>query len=103
MKHIRYMTSNKTICEKPDNLGSDFVIQDFAPTDASSCGICFSLLTAHNKREYEREGLVNILQDHNVAMEDPLAPARGLVNGIIISSMFWICVLVLLWFFGVIG
>ena len=97
MKHIRYMTSNKTVCEKPDNLGTDFVTTDYAPADVSSCGICLSLLTAHNKREYEKEGLVNVLQDHNSVQEDPHKSFQGLMVGLAVATVFWLSVALFLW------
>lgn len=34
---------------------------------------------------------------------DPLAPARGVVVGILIASIVWIGVAGVLWLFGVIG
>lgn len=86
MKHIRYVASNKPVCEKPDSLGSDFIVQDYAPRDEAFCDPCYQLVVAHNKRQYERDGLVNYPQGHSVSSGDP---TTGFLAGVGLASLFW--------------
>lgn len=89
MKHIRYITSNKPVCEKPDALGSDFIVQDYTPRDEAFCNPCYQLVVAHNKHQYERDGLVNYPQGHSVSSDSfPSDWAQGFV----VATVFWICV-----------
>lgn len=48
MRHIRFISTNETVCEKSEMLGDDFVVQDFAPDDDVGCEVCFGLLAVHN-------------------------------------------------------
>lgn len=91
MKHIRYITSNKTVCEKPDGIVSDFIVIDRGPRDEAACEPCYQLVVAHNKRQYEREMMINIPQGHSVSSE-PVLP-RDFYFGLVIASAFWISVI----------
>lgn len=98
MKHIRYISDNKTICEKPTRLGHDFVVLDTSSDpDEDSCHVCSDLLFAHNLEEYKRESRTTVFHNPPPPLEDPLAPSRGFLIGLAVSSAFWLVVLVLFW------
>lgn len=91
MKHIRYITSNKTVCEKPFALDSDFIVVDNGPVNEESCDPCLQIVMAHNKKQYERDNLINFPQRHSRASnEDPLGPSMGLFYSFLVISAFWI-------------
>lgn len=90
MKHIRYMTSNKPVCEKPDMLGSEFIVLDTSPVADESCDPCLKLVMAHNKREYERDGFVNYPQGQSVSSG---ASLMEITSGFGLASLFWIIVM----------
>ena len=92
MKHIRFLKSNKTICESPDMLGEDFVTVDYEPFDGQSCVECSALLKAHNDRENKiNKTWADVVRNYNAYQEDdPLSAGRGLIIGITISSGFWL-------------
>lgn len=90
MKHIRYMTSNKPVCEKPDALGSDFIVIEQGPRDEPSCDPCLKLVQAHNKQKYEQDGLVNYPQSHSFLSG---ASSPEFLNGAGLASLFWIIVM----------
>lgn len=98
MKHIRFVGTNIPVCENPDGLGKDFVVLDYGHTyeDNVSCGVCSQLLMAHNKREYERDRMVTIVQNPYQPLEDEV-DIREWVWGMIFCSAFWIVLLIILW------
>ena len=93
MKHIRYIGNNKPVCEKPDMLGHDFLVMEYGPKNEMSCEPCGQLVTAHNKKQYEMEEMVGVIQRH----EDPLAPAHGFFAGLALASIFWFTFVVALY------
>lgn len=91
MKHIRYFSTDVTVCNKPNRLGYDFVIEDHAPEDSETCKICNQLLESYNKRAYELEGRLAIVQRHQPLEEDvKLTPIGALYTGLLLGSGFWI-------------
>ena len=70
MKHIHYISDNKTVCEKPSRLGHDFVVvgTQFGP----SCHICSDLLFAHNLHDYDRERRGAVYTNHPSYREVPV-------------------------------
>lgn len=87
MKHIRFITSNKPVCSKPDNLGHDFVVVDFAPEDKESCEPCLQLTMAHNKLQYEREMMISPVMSH-VPQEEPWDPSKSFWGGLLVGVTF---------------
>lgn len=97
MKHIRFMNDSETICNNPKRLDlfDSPVIVDFDPADAQDCRECNAALMAHNKGVYEDE----MTYSHNFHLnrENPLAPARGCMYGLLIASVFWLIVGMIIW------
>lgn len=87
MKHIRYITTSKTVCEKPDALDSDFIVLDYIPGDWEWCETCYQLVVAHNKRQYERDWMINYPQGHSVSSNDP---TTEFLAGVGLASLFWL-------------
>lgn len=102
MKHIRYISDNKTLCTKPQRLGHDFVVIDTSSDpDERSCVECSDLLFAHNMEEYRKEGLLSKGVMYIPPMEpedDPLSAARGCLIGLAVSSAFWLTMFLIYWF-----
>lgn len=95
MNHTLYLSDKKPVCEDPERLGNDFVMNSTYPV----CHDCSALLFAHNRKASVEDELAHI---HNKRLhEDPLAPARGCMNGVLISSVFWILLIagIYLYFF----
>lgn len=90
MNHIHYLSDNLTICQVPDRLGDDFVVQG-PRTDEGSCHVCTDLLFTHNLREYEREqrSSVYISLPPTQSDEDSLAPMRGIMIGLVLGTVLW--------------
>lgn len=99
MRHIRFISNNQTVCESSQILGEDFVVIDYAPEDLESCKECLQLIQAHNKREYERDGMIVSIQNpyQRLETEDGLAPARGIMIGVAIGSIMWSVIFLLIW------
>lgn len=95
MSHIRYMSDNLTICQKPNRLGYDFVVLD--TKEGESCRVCSDLLFTHNLREYEREMRSSVII-HSTKSEEgnPSPPTRGVILGMFLASWFWL----VLWLVG---
>lgn len=96
MKHIRFLGSQATICDKPFALGSDVVTIDIGERDEPSCRECSALLMTHNMREFEREREITLLQtipDVESKNYDYLIPRFFLVSYI----MMMIAVIILSW------
>lgn len=91
-QHTRYMDSNQPICEDPARLDKfdTPVIVDFTAKLEMPCVDCSAALMAHNKKAYEDE----LAYDHNFRIhnEDPLAPARGVMYGVLLGSLAWIVI-----------
>jgi hypothetical protein len=89
MKHILYLSTNKPVCERPWALGADFVVLERGPRNDPSCDICYQLITAHNKKQYERGGLINYPQEHSLSSENPLSLWW---KDIVFISVLWLVV-----------
>lgn len=90
--HILYLSDKRPVCEDPERLGNDFVLNN---SGSFPCPDCSALLFTHNKKAYEDELSYN--HNHRLHTEDPLAPARGIMWGILIGSVMWILILSALW------
>ena len=53
MNHIRFVSTNTTVCENPKRLGLDFVVADSSSIDTDRCRVCSQLLMMHNARQYD--------------------------------------------------
>lgn len=102
MLHIRYMSDNKTICEKPTRLDTgDFVVQDTSVNPEPSCRECSDLLLAHNKREFEREYFERpriIMPQREIARYyDDGTGLDKFIGGLALATGFWVTFFVILW------
>lgn len=100
MKHIRYMSTNTTVCSSPNKVGYDLVVVDTYPRDEESCAVCLDLLTAHNRKELEKErdGRHAAYPVYVFPDEDkPLSGARGIVWGMAISLVFYLIIGLTIW------
>lgn len=94
--HIRYLSTNETVCEKPKKLGYDFVVVDYTGTKA--CRTCLRLVVAHNAKvdQYELT-LATVPSEKKIP---PEGKESSFVNGMIFASVCWAIILSwLLWFF----
>lgn len=89
-QHIHYMLDNKTVCEKPSRLGYDFVTINTTAEDYESCPVCSSLLMAHNNKGHAQESLIP-----GVIYLPSQHTSRDMLNGIVLSSIFWFVVFML--------
>lgn len=95
--HVRFISTNKAVCEKPSTLGYDTVIVDY--TAGETCPQCLGLIMAFNDRIDRYDLTLATVPPHRKhRAEDPLAPFRGLLHGVVIASSFWITVFVIAFF-----
>lgn len=98
MKHIRYLSDNKTLCLVPRRLGHDHVVLDTEPAEGETCIVCSDLLFTHNMREYERESRTEVVMTLPSLEEDDLTVARGVIIALVVSSFFWIVAFLLVYY-----
>lgn len=95
MKHIRYLSDNKTVCEKPARMGYDFVVVD-TQDEGANCRVCSDLLFAHNLAEYKREARSQIVFNPPQHLEErELTTIQAALLGCLISSVMWAVIFVL--------
>ena len=83
MKHIRYLSDNRTVCVKPSRLGHDCVTIDTSRNlSEPSCRVCSDLLFAHNLEEYENEQRGTVM--YVTSEVHPLSPSREALIPILI-------------------
>lgn len=94
LAHILYMSDNVRICESPERLGSDFVINQRATSDPlSSCKECYSLLFAYNEREFEADTEERLMDDHNkrrIFSPSEMKATKGLTILFVVSAVMWL-------------
>lgn len=101
MKHIRYMSDNATICEKPARLDMwiDVVVPDFSSDPEPSCKECFELLRVHNLKEFAKEqseAKIIMPQGHIDNYEDS-NKWDVFIGGLALATGFWITFFAILW------
>lgn len=93
--HITFLTSGLPVCSNPELLGHDFVTTQHAESNMP-CMDCLDILTKHNMDQLNDEKIFGMAVQ--MPPEDPNAAGRGLVIGLLISSVFWAIVLFLYWY-----
>lgn len=91
--HILYLSDLTSVCDKPDRLGTDWVVG----ADSSmlpSCKLCTALLFAHNQGEFEKEANERI-ERKQIPEKNELA--RGIMWGLFFSSLFYAVIVLLVW------
>lgn len=102
MKHIRFLSDNATICEKPTRLDmhDDFVVPDFNPDPEPSCKECLELLRVHNLKEFakeQNEARITMPMDYGVRYYDDGTGMDKFIGGLALATGFWVTVFVIFW------
>lgn len=98
--HTRYIVDNVTVCEEPARLDfHELVVGDTSDSPEPLCRECSALISAHNKREYEKEAYssMSIVQRNPKAYDVDPNRSDIFVSGLALGSAFWITVLVIVW------
>lgn len=88
LNHTRYLTTNEAVCENPSKLGHDLVIGSY-DLDKGPCFECIRLMVSWNDD--------HLFDPMLFQGKDKLGPARGVLLGCLIGSVFWIMVAWILW------
>lgn len=105
MQHFNYLKTGIPMCEKPDDVGNDFVLFDYE-AEGPSCKECPALAAAWAKRQ--EEGRISHRVDSTFysdsrpsntfyyESDDDGSLVQGLMVGIMATSVFWIVLYVVL-------
>lgn len=87
MNHFSYQTDRARVCEYPERLGSDLIT--VGSYSERMCGDCFALVFTHNQRQFDL--------DANMVVSKHLAPARGIMYGLVASVFVWLLAAFVYW------
>ena len=96
MNHNRYLITNRTVCQDPDKLGSDFIITDTSDEDDAMCLYCYTLIFTYNEREHQRELMEAENRYYNTRAPKVFTKVVGPAS-IGLLSMFLAAILFIIW------
>lgn len=101
MNHIKYLEDGKTVCDKPQRLGSGFLVVD-QNLDTLSCKPCLQLVVAHNEKNerYERREFLDVLVPATEGPSKGVAFFRGFIFALLIEAVAFALIFFVIWLMG---
>ena len=90
MNHIRFLSDDNPVCEKPKKLGHDVVKIDYS--EGESCQRCLLLILQHNSKHRQYDLLVELPE---YTPQEPVFRDVHIMAGFGIATLIWLIVALL--------